>query len=144
MKSMHLPRAALAAVFVVPFVMLLPAKGSDTPAHVDRAAANPPIDFPYALRVRGAQGTAILRVHVTYIGRPDRVEVLHSTGDKDLDNVAAEGVLNWHYVPANANGESVTDWATVRVDFKIDTSAGAAPPAPPTGPARDSMRRGPH
>jgi protein TonB len=94
--------------------------------------------------MRGAQGTAVLRVHVSYLGRPDRVEVVQSTGDKDLDNVAAEGVLNWHYVPANADGVSVTDWALVRVDFKIDTSAGAAPSLPPPGPAPDKTPRAPH
>jgi len=141
---MHLTRAAFAVALVTPFLMVLPAQGSDTPAHVDRAAANPPIDFPYALRVRGAQGTAILKVHVSSIGHPDRVAIVQSTGDKDLDNAAAEGVLNWHYVPANANGENVSDWAIVRVDFKIDANAGAPPPPPPAGPAPDTTPRGPH
>jgi outer membrane biosynthesis protein TonB len=83
-------------------------------------------------------------VHVTYVGHPDRVEIVHSTGDKDLDTVDAEGVLNWHYVPANENGERVTDWALVRVDFKIDANAGAAPPPPTPGAAPDATPRGPH
>lgn len=143
MRSMYLASAVVVVALATLFLQSS-ALANYTPAHVDRAAANPPIDFPYALRVRGTQGTAILRVHVSYIGHPDRVEIVQSTGDKDLDNVAAEGVLNWHYIPANDNGESVTDWALVRVDFKIDASAGPAPPSPPPGPAPDGTPRGPH
>ena len=143
MRSMYLVSAAVVVAFATLFPQS-PALANYTPAHVDRSAANPPIDFPYALRVRGAQGTAILKVHVSYLGHADQAAVVQSTGDKDLDNIAAEGVLNWHYVPANQDGESVSDWAFVRVDFKIDASAGAAPASPPPGPVPDRTPRGPH
>lgn len=144
MRSFHLLRGALVVACTMPILVGSSALANHTPAHVDRSAANPPIDFPYALRVRGAQGTAILKVHVTYLGHADRAAVVQSTGDQDLDNVAAEGVLNWHYVPANQDGENVSDWAIVRVDFKIDTNAGAAPASPSRGPAPDLTPRGPH
>src|SRR5215472_1143208 len=127
MRSSHLVRAALVVAVAIPFLIGSPAAGNHTPAHVDQSVTNPPIDFPYALRVRGAQGTAILRVHVSYIGRADQVAIVRSSGDKDLDNAAAEGVLNWHYVPANTDGENVSDWALVRVDFKIDPTGAIAP-----------------
>lgn len=137
MRLLAFITAAATALFIAS-----PASANYTPAHVDRNAANPPIDFPYDLRVRGAQGTAVLKVHVSYLGHADQVAIVKSTGDKDLDTVAAQGVLAWHYVPANADGENVSDWAIVRVDFKIDPTGAVVPP--PSSPPPDHMPRGPH
>jgi TonB family protein len=125
-------RAALVVAVAIPFLIGSPASGNYTPAHVDQSVANQPIDFPYDLRVRGVEGSAILKVHVSYLGHPDQVQIVQSTGDKDLDAVAESGVLNWHYVAANRDGENVSDWAVVRVDFKIDRSV--APPPPVSKP----------
>ena len=126
------PGRCFLAGIVAAAACLAPAYGSaaNTPAHVDTSQPNPPVPYPPELQRQGAVGSVILRVHVNADGTPVGAQIVRSSGNADLDDAAAGGVLGWHYVPAVQDGESVTDWALVRVDYKLST-----PPPPATPPA---------
>ena len=115
-----------ACIFVVTAVAT-PGYSETTPAHVDTSAANGAVDYPTWLQDKGVQGTVVMQVRVTYSGRPTDVKFVQSTGNSDLDLAAENGVMNWHYIPASEDGEPVTDWATVRIDFKLPAPSVPAP-----------------
>lgn len=116
-------RLFLGAVIGSAIASFAPVASADTPAHVDTTRPNPPIPYPVGALHDRATGTVLMKVHVQYNGRAIGVGVLQSSGNKDLDNAAADGVMNWHYVPATEGGETVTDWAAVRVTFTLPPDA---------------------
>ena len=46
-----------------------------------------------------------------------------------LDNAAVESVLNWRFIPAMRNGDTVSDWAAVKIVYQLPRLP-AQPPAP--------------
>jgi len=72
-----------------------------------------------ALR-EGVQGTVLLQVLVDVDGRPLRVDVQHSSGDRRLDVAARRQVLDhWRFRPAIRDGHAVQAIGLVPVDFKL-------------------------
>jgi protein TonB len=72
-----------------------------------------------ALR-EGIQGTVLLQVLVDVDGRPLRVDVQHSSGDRRLDVAARRQVLDhWRFRPAMRDGHAVQAIGLVPVDFKL-------------------------
>lgn len=72
-----------------------------------------------ALR-EGVQGTVLLQVLVDIDGRPLRVDVQHSSGDRRLDVAARRQVLDhWRFRPAMRDGHAVQAIGLVPVDFKL-------------------------
>jgi protein TonB len=72
-----------------------------------------------ALR-EGVQGTVLLQVLVDVDGRPLRVEVQHSSGDRRLDVAARRQVLDhWRFRPAMRNGHAVQAIGLVPVAFNL-------------------------
>ena len=61
----------------------------------------------------------LVDVYVHPNGRASKVKVSRSSGFEDLDNAAVEGVLNWRYLPAIRDGETVSDWTTVKIVFQL-------------------------
>jgi protein TonB len=75
----------------------------------------------------GEQGDVYLKVYVHENGSGDRVQVAKSSGYPDLDNAAIESVLNWRYIPASQNGQTVADWTTLHLVYQLPQSAEATP-----------------
>ena len=72
-----------------------------------------------ALR-EGIQGTVLLQVLVDVDGRPLRVDVQRSSGDRRLDVAARRQVLDhWRFRPAMRDGHAVQAIGLVPVDFKL-------------------------
>ena len=72
-----------------------------------------------ALR-EGVQGTVLLQVLVDVDGRPLRVEVQHSSGDRRLDVAARRQVLDhWRFRPAVRDGHAVQAIGLVPVAFNL-------------------------
>lgn len=129
-QSRHTLRAlsvcALASCALVFGVRL--AAASDTQAHVDASAPNAQPPYPDSAMASGEQGTVLIGVYIRKSGRVEKYHVTQSSGFGDLDNAAVETVLNWHYVPATRDGEKVSDWTTVKVQFQLPQPAAATPP----------------
>jgi TonB family protein len=79
--------------------------------------------YPKASQAKGEEGTVYLKVYVTPAGRATRVAVFKSSGYNDLDDAAVETAANWHYVPAVHDGDTTSDWATVKVVYQLPTTA---------------------
>jgi protein TonB len=95
----------------------------DTPAHVDSSQPNMQPIYPDSARAAGEQGTVLIDVMVHASGRPGQYRVAQSSGFGDLDAAALETVLNWKYVPATRDGDTVSDWASVKVVYELPKTA---------------------
>jgi protein TonB len=94
---------------------------------VDLTQPHPQPAYPDSAQLNGEQGSVLVDVYVHPNGRAAKVKVSRSSGFEDLDNAAVEGVLNWRYVPAMRDGDTVSDWATVKIDFQLPQPAAPAP-----------------
>lgn len=98
------------------------ASASNAPAstkpHVDTTKPHPVV-YPKDSQRAGEQGSVVVRVYVDTKGKPIRFSVAKSSGYKDLDNGAIETAVNWSFVPATRNGEAVSDWAMVKIDYNL-------------------------
>ena len=87
--------------------------------HLEYAEAPPPAYPRDALR-DGVQGTVMLQVLVDVDGRPLRVDVQHSSGDRRLDLAARRQVLErWSFRPAMQDGHAVQAIGLVPIAFNL-------------------------
>jgi protein TonB len=83
----------------------------------DRAPAP---SYPRDALREGVQGTVLLQVLVDVDGRPLRVDVQRSSGDRRLDLAARRQVLaNWRFRPAIRDGRAVQAIGIVPIDFHL-------------------------
>jgi protein TonB len=82
---------------------------------------NPAPDYPAHAVRQGWEGTVLLRVRVLANGAVDSVEVLKTSGKKLLDDAAISVVQRWQFAPSTRGGESIDGFATVPIEFKLDT-----------------------
>jgi protein TonB len=102
------------------------ARAADTPAHVDSTQPNAQPIYPDSSRAAGEQGTVLIDVLVRSSGRASQFRVAQSSGYGDLDAAALQTVLNWRYVPATRDGDTVSDWTTVKVVYQLPKTASEA------------------
>jgi protein TonB len=82
---------------------------------------NPPPQYPGTAARNGWQGTVLLRVRVLSTGQVDTVEVQKSSGFKLLDEEAKATVRTWQFTPSKRGTTPIDGWATVPIEFKLDT-----------------------
>jgi protein TonB len=82
---------------------------------------NPPPDYPAQAVRQGWQGTVLLRVRVLQSGTVESVEVVRSSGKKLLDDAAIQTVQRWVFAPSTRGTTPVDGFATVPIEFKLDT-----------------------
>jgi protein TonB len=82
---------------------------------------NPPPDYPAQAARQGWQGTVLLRVRVLQSGAVESVEVVKSSGKKVLDDAAIQTVQRWLFAPSTRGDTPVDGFATVPVEFKLDS-----------------------
>ncbi len=82
---------------------------------------NPPPDYPAMAARQRWEGTVLLRVRVLSTGRVDTIEVAKSSGHKVLDDQAVQTVRSWLFTPSKRGATAIDGWATVPIEFKIDT-----------------------
>jgi periplasmic protein TonB len=97
------PRAASAA----------PSQTS-APVAIDTPAPRYP---PEALR-RGVSGEVLLRIEVDADGRPHAMDIVRSSGSRELDRAALVAARGWRFRPALRDGRPVA--ATVQVPIQFD------------------------
>lgn len=95
----------------------------DTPARVDSSFPNPQPPYPESAQLSGEAGIVLVDVYVRSSGRPTKVRVARSSGFNDLDTAAVQGVLNWHFVPATRDGDTISDWTTVKIVYDLPAPA---------------------
>ena len=100
-----------------------PAATETATAPIGRAGYlnNPPPNYPAQAVKLGWEGTVLLRVHVLANGKVEGVEVSESSGRKLLDDEAIRTVRKWLFVPAKRGESPIDGWATVPIEFLLDT-----------------------
>jgi len=82
---------------------------------------NPEPEYPAQAVRQGLQGTVILRVRVLADGSADSVEVLKTSGKRILDDAAIATVQRWQFAPSTRGDEPIDGFATVPIEFKLDS-----------------------
>jgi periplasmic protein TonB len=82
---------------------------------------NPPPDYPPLAVRQNWQGTVLLRVRVLASGVVEGVEVLRSSGKKVLDDAAIHTVERWVFAPSTRGSAAIDGFATVPIEFKLDS-----------------------
>jgi protein TonB len=80
---------------------------------------NPKPSYPGASRRLGEQGTVFLRVFVSAVGDPTRIELKTSSGYPRLDQSAQDAVQRWKFVPAKRGEQAVDAWVVVPIKFSL-------------------------
>jgi protein TonB len=92
-----------------------------TPPRFDAAYLdNPPPPYPSQARRLGERGRVVLRVLVTAVGLPERVELRTSSGSPRLDGAALQAVQRWKFVPARQGETPVSAWVLVPILFTLE------------------------
>ena len=80
----------------------------------------PPPPYPRDALIAGLQGEVLLQVLVDVDGRPIKVDIQRSSGQRVLDEAARRQVLrNWIFRPAMQDGHAVQAMGLVPIDFKL-------------------------
>ena len=80
---------------------------------------NPAPAYPSVARIRGWEGTVILRLFITPKGRPDAMQVARSSGYTVLDEAALAAVRQWQFVPARHHRAQVASLVEIPITFKL-------------------------
>lgn len=93
--------------------------GSMSVARADYDSDPAPL-YPARSRRRGEQGTVTLHVLIAASGAVERVELIESSGFRDLDEAALDTVRSrWRFVPARRDGIAFESWAVVPIRFAL-------------------------
>lgn len=93
-------------------------------AGVDRKArpipgATPAPAYPMRALRDGESGTALVLVHIGPDGIPTATELAQSSGSRELDRAALQGVRRWRFEPAMADGHPTVGEVVVPIDFRL-------------------------
>ena len=82
---------------------------------------NPAPRYPVQSRRLGEQGATQLRVCVDVQGRPERTNVVTSSGFERLDDAAREAVSGWRFAPARRGDTPVPACVIVPIRWRLDS-----------------------
>ena len=80
---------------------------------------NPRPPYPSRALREGWEGTTVLRVQVSPLGKPGTIQIHTSSGRTLLDDAALEAVKTWTFTPATQGGNPISGWVTVPIVFKL-------------------------
>jgi TonB family protein len=124
--------ALLTVAMTTTGLSMIPAHASmDGPPRIDSSYPNRQPPYPDTAQDNGEEGTILVDVYVLSSGKPLRAKISQSSGFQDLDIAAEQGALNWHFLPAMRDGDTVSGWTTVKIVFQLPHYV-PAPGSPPT------------
>jgi len=103
----------------------VPAAPADSGAATDSApttmgyGTQTKITYPRTALANRIEGTVILRVLVGEDGSVKDIEIDKSSGSRDLDRAAREGVMKWKFKPGMRGGVAYAGWARVPISFTL-------------------------
>ncbi|MDP2831980.1 MAG: TonB family protein [Pseudomonadota bacterium] len=87
------------------------------------ASDNPSFAFPLRAWAYGHQGRATVRVQIMEDGTPGQMWIKQSSGSGILDVDAREQLAKYRFKPARKNGQPVTAWIDVPVDYRLNAES---------------------
>ncbi|MGY4516451.1 TonB family protein [Lysobacter sp. HA18] len=79
----------------------------------------PAPDYPMRALRDGETGTVLVLVHIGPDGVPTATELAQSSGSRELDRAALQGVRRWRFEPAIGDGHPTVGDVVVPIDFKL-------------------------
>ena len=83
------------------------------------AVQNPPPRYPWTARLRGWEGTVVVRALVSKQGRPVSIHIQHSSGYSTLDQAALVSIREWIFRPARKKGKATAAAVEIPVTFRL-------------------------
>jgi protein TonB len=90
------------------------------PASAVQYLETPPPEYPRLSRRNNEAGRVIVRVFIDQGGVPRQVQLGKSSGFERLDDSALAAVLKFRFRPPTENGQPISGWANVPVDFALE------------------------
>jgi TonB family protein len=82
---------------------------------------NPKPIYPKRSRELGEQGVVVLSIWVDIDGKPDKVQIIKSSGFPRLDDAALRQIReSWRFVPGQKNGQKETMELIQRIPFSLN------------------------
>ena len=82
--------------------------------------SQPPPAYPRNAMLSAREGRVQVRIEIGADGVPTDSSLVESSGDRDLDRAALQGVRRWRFKPAMAHGAPVTSNVTVPIEFRLN------------------------
>jgi protein TonB len=79
--------------------------------------------YPEMARKAGLEGRVVVRVLIDKDGKPQKAQVIKSTGIEAFEEVAIDAVMKSSYSPAIQNGRPVKCWMTIPIKFSLNSGA---------------------
>lgn len=83
------------------------------------ALQNRPPRYPLTARIRGWEGTVLVRVRVLPSGRVGELVVQKGSGHDILDQAARVAIREWRFQPAQQGGRPRAAWVEIPVSFRL-------------------------
>ena len=77
-------------------------------------------EYPIVSRRLNEQGTVVLLVLVLEDGTVGKVDIKKSSGFPLLDDAAKVAVIQWHFIPANIDGQSISESYSLSIPFVLN------------------------
>lgn len=81
---------------------------------------NPPPQYPSTARRRKQEGTVMVDVLVSALGRPKGLSIAKSSGVELLDMAALQAIQQWKFVPAKQGSRIVEARVRVPITFRLN------------------------
>ncbi|MCO8121654.1 TonB family protein [Stieleria sp. TO1_6] len=81
--------------------------------------SNPPPKYPAAAVATRIEGTVLLKLHVSDLGKVERADVMKSSGSGLLDRAAMDAVLQWSGNPATRLGRPIASVEVLPIRFRL-------------------------
>ena len=77
-------------------------------------------EYPRLSKRNGESGRVMVRVFIDEAGTPRQVQLAKSSGFERLDASALAAVLKFRFSPPTENGQPLSGWANVPIDFGLE------------------------
>jgi protein TonB len=78
------------------------------------------VEYPRLSKRLGETGVVMLRIFIDEAGRVRDAQVIHTSGHPRLDDAAMAAVQRARFKPPSENGQAVSGYAQVPVDFQLE------------------------
>ncbi len=107
-------------VVVAPAPPAPPPAPKNLPASSVQYASTVEPEYPRLSKRNAEAGRVLVRVFIDEAGTPRQVQVAKSSGFERLDASALAAVLKFRFRPPTENGQPVSGWANVPIDFGLE------------------------
>ncbi len=90
------------------------------PSTAATSAQNQAPLYPKISRKRKEQGTVLLLLLVSKLGKVESIQIKRSSGFSRLDQAALQAVKQWRFTAASQNGQAIDYWYEMPINFSLN------------------------